>query len=402
MKKNESFLPYGLHLIDDDDVDAVVAVLKSDFLTTGPATEAFEDALASRTNARHAVSCSSGTAALHLATLALNLGPGDCVIVPSITFLATANAARYVGADVVFADVDPDTGLMGPDEFRSALKIANDRAKAVIPVHLAGQNPDMQEIAGIARENNIAVIEDACHALGSVYDGKKVGGCADSDMAVFSFHPVKTVAMGEGGAITTNDEELAKRMRSLRSHGMTRTPADFTNSDLAFEETGMANPWYYEMPEMGFNFRASDIHCALGLSQLNKLTALVTRRRELASLYDTVLDTLSAHISPVGRTPGSIPAWHLYISLIDFDAAGISRSLLMRQLHDRGIGTQVHYIPVHHQPYYRGLYGETSLPGADAYYSRCLSLPLHPGMENRDVERVADALSDILPADTVG
>ena len=402
MKKNESFLPYGLHLIDDDDVDAVVAVLKSDFLTTGPATEAFEDALASRTNARHAVSCSSGTAALHLATLALGLGPGDCVIVPSITFLATANAARYVGADVVFADVDPDTGLMGPDEFRSALKIANDRAKAVIPVHLAGQNPDMQEIAGIARENNIAVIEDACHALGSVYDGKKAGGCADSDMAVFSFHPVKTVAMGEGGAITTNDEELAKRMRSLRSHGMTRTPADFTNSDLAFEETGMANPWYYEMPEMGFNFRASDIHCALGLSQLNKLTALVTRRRELASLYDTVLDTLSAHISPVGRTPGSIPAWHLYISLIDFDAAGISRSLLMRQLHDRGIGTQVHYIPVHHQPYYRGLYGETSLPGADAYYSRCLSLPLHPGMENRDVERVADALSDILPADTVG
>ncbi len=391
------FLPYGRQVIDDDDVRSVSTVLQGDFLTTGPAVAAFEAALAKATGAAHAVSCSSGTAALHLAALALGLGPGDKVVVPTITFLATANAARYVGADVVFADVDPDTGLMGAAQLSAAIARADGPISAVFPVHLAGQMADMKEIRGVADAHGIKVVEDACHAIGtSRGNSERAGDCRYGEMACFSFHPVKTIAMGEGGAITTNDGALAARLRSLRSHGMVNDADQFQNRDMAIDSGGEANPWYYEMQEFGFNYRASDIHCALGISQLEKLDHFVHARSSMVAAYDQALTSLHPVVRPLGRTEDCAAAWHLYIVLIDFAEAGISRADVMRRLRERGIGTQVHYIPVHTQPYYRGLYGELSLPGAERYYERCLSLPLSANMRQKDVTRVVAELADIL------
>jgi UDP-4-amino-4,6-dideoxy-N-acetyl-beta-L-altrosamine transaminase len=396
------FLPYGRHQIEDDDIEAVIAVLKSDFLTTGPAIKNFENALIEKTGAQHAVACSSATAALHLATLALGLGPGDTVVVPSITFLATANAVRYVGADVIFADVDADTGLMSPDNLSHAIELGGKNVKAVFLVHLGGQSPDMAEISIVARKHGLAIVEDASHAIGGSYatpDGERtVGKCAHSDLAVFSFHPVKTVAMGEGGAITTGDAALADRLRLFRNHGMTRDAGDFAHHDMAFdkENGALANPWYYEMQEIGFNYRASDIHCALGLSQLSKLEKFVLRRSTLAKLYDKLLAPLAPTLRPVTRMPGGRPAWHLYQILIDFENVGVSRATLMRQLLDKNIGTQVHYIPVHQQPYYQRLYGRQYLPGVERFYSRCLSLPLFPGMLEGNVNQVTEHIQTLL------
>jgi dTDP-4-amino-4,6-dideoxygalactose transaminase len=314
-----------------------------------------------------------------------------------MTFVSTATMVRHVGAEVVFADVDPDTGLMGAAQFAEALERAGAApVKAVIPVHLGGQCADLAEIAELAAERGIRVVEDACHAIGTRYGDTLVGSCRDSIMAVFSFHPVKTVVMGEGGAVTTNDEGLRDRLALLRNHGMTRDPSAFVNAGLAFDAEGAPNPWYYEMAEAGFNYRVSDINCALGLSQLGKLDRFAARRRELAARYDDLLAPLSPVARPVKRTPGCKAAWHLYQALIDFEAAGITRAALMSRLRADGIGTQVHYIPVHRQPYYADRYGELDLPGADAFYGRCLSLPLSPGLTEDDVRYVAGALSRII------
>jgi UDP-4-amino-4,6-dideoxy-N-acetyl-beta-L-altrosamine transaminase len=393
---NPPLLPYGRHVIDDDDVAAVAAVLKSSALTGGPAVDRFEQALAEVTGAADAIACSSGTSALHLAVLALGLGPGDQVVVPSLTFLATANCARYVGADVVFADVDPDTGLMTPTTFEQALsRAAPGRVRAAIPVHLNGQACDMRGLKQVADRHGIALIEDACHALGTTYPGNDtvpVGACREAVAACFSFHPVKTVAMGEGGAITTNDPVLAATMRRLRGHGMERNPAASTVPEFALGPDGTPNPWFYEMNEIGWNFRASDIHCALGASQLKKLPAFLNRRAELVALYDAALKPLAPIVRTLGRTGGTV-GWHLYVVLIDFPAIGRDRGTVMRALAASGIGTQVHYFPVHLQPYYQRLYGRQSLPGAETYYSRCLSLPLFPAMTDDDVTRVVEALA---------
>ncbi|MBL6932628.1 MAG: UDP-4-amino-4,6-dideoxy-N-acetyl-beta-L-altrosamine transaminase [Rhodospirillales bacterium] len=387
MNEKPPFLPYARQTIGEDDISAVVEVLRGDMLTTGPTVEAFEAALSKVTGAKHAICCSSGTAALHLAALALELGPGDKVVVPSITFLATANAARYVGAEVVFADVNPDTGLMDAVHFEQAIEQGGEKIKAVWPVHLAGQSPEMVKIRTMAHARNIIVIEDACHALGSTYPGEggvatMVGSCADSHMVAFSFHPVKTIAMGEGGAVTTNDDRLAERLRLLRSHGMVRDP-------------DRKEPWVYKMAEMGFNYRASDIHCALGLSQLGKLETFSARRRELVALYDKAMAPLSPVLKPLTRMPGD-PVWHLYVALIDFTAAGMDRAELMNKMSQSGVGSQVHYIPVHSQPYYRERYGDGNFPGTGSYYSRCLSLPLFAGMTDEDVGRVVDVVSGLL------
>lgn len=402
MAKDLPFLPYGRQSIDDDDVAAVAAALRSDFLTTGPAVEAFEAAFAARLGARFAVVCSSGTAGLHLAALALDLKEGEAVIVPTITFLATANAARYVGAEVIFADVDAETGLMTAETLTAALAGAGGApVRAVIPVHLGGQAAPMAEIAAVARGRGLAIAEDACHAVGTTYGVDRgapvpVGACWHSDMAVFSLHPVKTMTMGEGGVITTAEETVARRLRRLRSHGMTAARADLVNDDLAFDASGEVNPWYYEMPEIGFNYRATDIQCALGLSQLRKLDRFIARRRALVDRYDGQLAPLAPTVRPVGRVAGVAAAWHLYGVLIDFLAAGTTRGAVMRRLRDAGIGSQVHYIPVHEQPYYRRRYGRRRLPGAEAYYARALSLPLFPAMADEDIDRVVDALRQAL------
>jgi len=402
------FLPYGRQSIDEADIAAVVEVLKGDYLTTGPKVAAFEAALAAKLGAGFAISNSSGTAALHLACLALGLGPGDAAIVPSITFLATANAVRMVGATVVFADTDPDNGLMRPEDLEAAFaraKAAGLKVRAVFPVHLAGQCADLVGLAALARREGCAIVEDACHAIGAYHacaDGSAapVGGCRLSDMAVLSFHPVKTVAAGEGGAVTTNDPSLARRLERLRAHGMVREAHAFENADMAFDPAGAANPWYYEMREIGWNYRLSDIHAALALSQLGRLDRFVEERRALARRYDALLEALAPRIQPIRRSRFSMPAWHLYSVLIDFRALGCERAQLMNRLRAEHIGTQVHYIPVHRQPYYRALDPALELPGADRYYARTLSLPLFVGMTQVDVRRVVGCLGDVIGART--
>jgi UDP-4-amino-4,6-dideoxy-N-acetyl-beta-L-altrosamine transaminase len=381
------FLPYGRQTIEDDDVAAVTAALRADFLTTGPTVEAFEQAFKEKVGAGHAVAAANGTATLHLAMLALGIGEGDVCIAPSVTFLATANCARYVGAEVVFADVDPHSGLMTPDTLAEALKRAEGRrVRAVLPVHLRGDVCDLPGLKALAEGIGAVLVEDAPHALGSTgaFDGvaHPVGDGAFSSFASFSFHPVKTLATGEGGMLTTNDSALAARARSLRGHGMVR-PAG-------------AEPWVYEMPELGFNYRIPDVLCALGISQLAKLDRFVGRRKALTALY---VDKLAA-LAPVVRLAES-PAWsdpalHLLTVLIDFEAAGTTRRSVVEALKAKGIGAQVHYIPVHHQPYYHARYGPMDLPGADAWYARCLTLPLYPGMADGDVDRVVEALAGAL------
>lgn len=386
------FLPYGKQTIEDDDVAAVAEALRGDFLTTGPTVEAFETAFAAKVGAEHAIAVSNGTATLHLAMLALGVGAnnedgGDVCIAPSITFLATANCARYVGAEVVFADVDPDSGLMTPDTLAKALNSApGKRVKAVLPVHLRGDVCDLPALKAMASASGAVLVEDAPHALGSIgtFGGTAhpVGDCAFSSFASFSFHPVKTLATGEGGMLTTNDAALAAKARLLRSHGMVREPG--------------GDPWWYEMPELGFNYRIPDVLCALGLSQLRKLDRFVARRRELAALYATLLAERAPRMRLAASPAHSHPALHLLTVLIDFEAEGISRRTVVESLKAQGIGTQVHYIPVHRQPYYVNRQGLADLPGADAWYARCLTLPLYPTMTDGDVERVVDALAGIL------
>lgn len=381
------FLPYGRQTIEDDDIAAVAEALRSDFLTTGPRVEAFEAALRAATGGAHAVACSNGTAALHLTMLAQGVGEGDVCIVPSITFLATANAARFVGAEVIFADVDPASGLMTPTTLSEALaRAAGRRVAAVLPVHLRGDVCDLPAIAALAQDAGAIVIEDACHALGSAMDfgsgPERVGDGRHGAMACFSFHPVKTIATGEGGAVTTPDADLAAKLRLYRSHGMVR-PAG-------------AAPWWYEMPDVGFNYRIPDVLCALGISQMAKLDRFVAARADLAARYAVALGPLAPLVSIAQVSPAATPALHLMCALIDFPAAGRTRAGVMEALRARGVGSQVHYIPVHQQPYYRGRYGELDLPGAQSWYDRCLSLPLYPGMTGDDVDRVAAALAEAL------
>ncbi len=387
MEAGLPFLPYGRQSIDEEDIAAVATALRGDFLTTGPTVEAFEAAFAERVGSADAVACSNGTAALHLALLALGIGPGDICIVPSITFLATANCAAYVGGRVVFADVDPDSGLMTPETLAEALsRCPGGRAAAVLPVHLRGDVCDLPALQALAAGAGAVLIEDAPHALGSRMDfgsgGEKVGDARHGVMACFSFHPVKTIATGEGGMVTTNDSDLASRLRILRSHGMTRPRG--------------ADPWVYEMARPGFNYRLPDINCALGLSQLGRLDHFIARRQRLAGLYDARLARLAPLLTPADSPAWSQPALHLYSVLIDFEAAGIGRAALMQGLASRGIGSQVHYIPVHSQPFWQEANGALDLPGARSWYDRCLSLPLFPAMEDSDVDRVAAALEDIL------
>ena len=380
-------LPYGRQTIDDDDVAAVAAALKDDFLTTGPRVEAFEAAFAGAVGARHAVACANGTAALHLAMLGLGVSADEVCIVPSITFLATANCARYVGAEVVFADVDPASGLMTPQTLADAVARCDGRKiAAVLPVHLRGDVAELPALRRIADDAGAALVEDACHALGSrtTFDNApaQAGDNRWSETAVFSLHPVKTLTTGEGGMVTTADPLIARRLRLMRSHGMVRPEG--------------ADPWWYEMAEPGFNYRLPDLLCALGLSQLAKLPRFAARRRALAGRYETALAPLAPLVRIAARPAWSDPVLHLMSVLVDFEAAGVSRAEAMAALKARGIGSQVHYIPVHRQPYYAARYGSADLPGADAWYARCLSLPLFPGMEDADVDRVAEALADAL------
>lgn len=389
------FLPYGRQTIEDDDIDAVATALRGDFLTTGPLVEEFEKAFAAATGASHAVVVNSGTAALHLACSAVGLGPGDAAIVPTMTFVGTANAVRMTGADVVLADVGCDDGEINCDTFLAAIdRAAGKRVRAALPVHLNGRLCDMSGLGTIADKYGISLIEDSCHALGVPDVGKTEGSRA----ACFSTHPVKAITTGEGGIVVTKVESLAERVRHLRSHGITRSAGHFVERDMAFD-AGVANPWYYEMQELGWNYRLPDVLCALGISQLKKLDRLWRRRCEIAAIYDRILSPLAPALRPAPRG-GAAHGLHLYVVLVEFELLRTTRARFMKELRDQGIATQVHYIPVHRHPYYRRLYGEQKLDGADTYYSRCLSIPIFPTMTDADVERVGEALTRLVSGKT--
>lgn len=380
-------LGYGRQSIDRADVDAVVAVLQGDFLTQGPAVERFEAALAERVGARHAVAVSNGTAALHLACLAAGIGSGDVGLTSAITFAASANCLLYAGAEAGFVDIDPETLGMSVAALRQALA-ARPEIKALIPVDFGGLAGNAAAIHALAGHR--VVIEDGAQAFGATYEsGQPVGCGAYSQMTIFSFHPVKSITTGEGGAVVTNDAELAHRLRMLRSHGMERDPARFVAHDAT--EDGRVKPWFHEQQMLGFNYRMTDLQAALGLSQLAKLDGFLRRRRAIAARYDAAFGSL-----PHVRLPQSAPAdrarsaLHLYLALFDFEALGTTRTAFMTRLKAAGVGSQVHYIPVYRHPYYARRYAVDpgAFPVAERYYGSCLSLPLFPGMTDEDVEHV--------------
>ena len=387
------FLPYGRQLIQDDDVASVTDVLRSDYLTTGPQVESFESTLQGYCGAKHAIAVANGTAALHVAMLAAGIRPGDRVITSAITFLASANCAEYVGAIADFADIDSTTYCMTSETLSRGWK---ENARAVVTVDFAGQPCDMPAIAEFARGKKAMIISDSCHAVGAAFEfqGKNhmVGAHPWADLTCFSFHPVKTITTAEGGAILTDDDELAERCRRFRSHGMTKEPKQF--SGLGATEFNERGPWYYEMPEVGYNYRLTDLQCALGISQVHKLGTFLKRRAEIVARYNEAFAGTANLTIPYQRA-GTKPAWHLYVLQINFDRLGKSRTAVMKQLRERGIGTQVHYIPVHLQPYYREKYGYAAgkCPVSESYYQRCLSIPLYAGLSENDVERVIEAVS---------
>ncbi len=394
------FLPYGKQSIDETDIAAVADALRGDFLTTGPKVGEFETAFAARVGAAEAVACANGTAALHLAAMALDIGPGDVVLAPAMSFMASANGPRYTGARIEFMDCDADTGLVTVETLRDALKRAGGRAKAAVVVHLNGEVCDMAAIRAETQAHGMFLIEDACHALASRYGHGgamvEVGACVHSDLACFSLHPVKTMTTGEGGAITTHDPAIAMRLRRLRSHGIERDADRFEQADMALAPDGTPNPWYHELGELGFNYRLTDIACALGLSQLRRLEEFVARRKALKRRYDRLLSGFHPRVKPVATRQDCDPCRHLYPVLIDFEGLGTHRAAVMRALQAEGIGTQVLYIPVHRQPYYRCLAPAPNLPGADEYYRRTLSLPFYAGMADDDPDRVVEALRRVL------
>ena len=404
MKLLESKLSYGRQYIDESDIDSVVDALKSPILTGGPLVDEFEGALASYLGTSNAVCCSNGTAALHLAYAALGVGQGsnDVVIVPAMTFAATANAAAMLGAKIVFSDVSPETGLMELGHLRAAYDeaLAAGNPVAVAVVHLNGQAAPMAEMAAFARSKNMKIVEDACHALGSYYAGPssqtRVGNCRYADACCFSFHPVKTIATGEGGAITFADTGLSERARLLRSHGISRDPETFENDALSKDSSGHVNRWYYDMQELGFNYRLTDIQCALGISQLKKLDKFVEKRALLRAIYEKKISVFDPVVKTVPSLPDRRTAWHLLPVLIDFDKTPVCRNELVGKLASQGVGTQVHYIPVPWLSYWRKRAPLSEHPGAASYYHCVLSLPLYYDLSEDEVEFVVGNLADIL------
>lgn len=370
-------IPYGRQTIEDDDIQAVVDVLKSDYLTTGPKIAEFEQIVADYVGAKYAVAISNGTSALHAACFAAGIGPGDEVITTPLTFAASANCVLYCGGTPVFADVDARTYNIDPEDIKRKI---TDKTRAIIAVHLAGQPCDMDEIHSIAREHNLVVIEDGAHALGSVYKGKKIGSL--SDMTTFSFHPVKPITTGEGGMIVTDNESLYKKLLLFRSHGITRDDSLMNRND---------GPWFYQQLDLGYNYRITDIQCALGCSQMKKLDRFLKRRKEIVARYNEAFAGCNNIVTPY-QLPETESGWHLYIVQIK----KYDRKKVFETLRDSGIGVNVHYIPVYMHPYYQEHgYEDVHCRNAEEVYSHIISLPLYPGLSIEQQEYVIRTLKDI-------
>jgi len=377
----KKFIPYGRQSISEEDIQAVVDILRSDWLTQGPAVEQFERAVADYCGVKFAVAVANGTAALHLAALAAGFTKDDEVITSPITFVASANCIAYAGAKPVFADIDARTYCISPEQIKARL---TSRTRGVIPVHFTGQPCNMAAISAIARDHRLIVIEDSAHAIGANYtvDGRqyKTGSCSHSDMTIFSFHPVKHMTTGEGGMITTNSTELYDKLCLLRTHGITKDPGKLTRNE---------GPWYYEQQALGFNYRITDMQCALGLSQLQRLDNFVARRREIAETYNKAFSSSNELIVP-WQHPDGCSSWHLYM----LGLKTLDRKTFFEKLRERGLGVNVHYIPVHLQPYYQGKYAcsRGDYPVAEAYYQGAVTLPLFPAMSGDDIHYVIDAV----------
>ena len=385
-------IPYGRQDISEADIEAVIGVLRSDFLTQGPAVPAFEARVSAHCGASHAIAVNSATSALHLACLALGVGPGDWVWTSPITFVASANCALYCGARVDFVDIDPSTYNLSADKLADKLaqaEVEGRLPKVVIPVHLAGQPCDMAAIRRLADRYGFKIIEDASHAIGGRYGNDAVGSCRHSDMTVFSFHPVKVITTGEGGMVLTNDPGLAKRLRSLRSHGITRDAEDMTQIP--------DGPWYYQQIELGFNYRMTDLQAALGLSQMDRLDAFVAARHAIARRYDESLARLPLHTP--WQSPGSYSGFHLYVIRLDLDKLHRTHREVFESLRAAGIGVNLHYIPVYLQPHYRAMGFEPGLCAeAEAYYREAISLPIYPALGEARQSEVIAALRHTLTA----
>jgi UDP-4-amino-4,6-dideoxy-N-acetyl-beta-L-altrosamine transaminase len=393
-------IPYGHQFIDEEDIQEVVKVLRSDWLTQGPKGKELEKALCDYTGAKYAVVVSSGTAALHLACLAVGLKQSDEAITTPITFVATPNSVLYSGARPVFADVDSETANIDPDQIRNKISPST---KAVLPVHFAGLSCDMPTIKKIAKKNGLKIIEDACHALGAEYKSNgrwvKVGSCAHSDITVFSFHPVKSITTGEGGAITTNSKEYYEKLTMLRQHGITKDPSKFTNqeeltSKFEIRNSKFEKAWYHEMQMLGFNYRITDFQSALGISQLKKLDKFIKRRREIAGIYNQAFKENEYFDLPIEKDYAK-SSWHLYPIRLK-DEYKDKKALIFNKLRENGLGVQVHYIPVYLQSYYENLgYNKGFCPNAEDFYQKEISLPIYPAMSNDDLEQVQERVYKI-------
>ncbi|MEZ8631915.1 UDP-4-amino-4,6-dideoxy-N-acetyl-beta-L-altrosamine transaminase [Vibrio lentus] len=387
---SKTVIPYGKQDISQQDIDSVVDVLKSDFLTQGPQVPAFEKALTEHTGAQYALAVNSATSALHIACLALGLGKGDWLWTSPITFVASANCGLYCGAKVDFVDIDPDTYNMCPKRLEEKLikaKAEGRLPKIVVPVHLCGQPCDMESIAKLAKEYGFKVIEDASHAIGGRYQDQPIGNCEYSDITVFSFHPVKIVTTAEGGAALTNSKKLAYKMTLLRSHGITRDP------ELMRGESH--GGWYYQQIDLGFNYRMTELQAALGVSQMNRLNEFVSARHELAQGYYTKLENLPI-VLPY-QLPDTYSGLHLFVIRLKLDDISLSHQQVFDALRERGIGVNLHYIPVHTQPYYQDLgFTEGEFPESEQYYREAISLPMFHGMTEAQQNTVVDVLTDIL------
>lgn len=379
-------IPYGRQQITQSDINAVVDVLRSDFLTQGPVVPRFEQCVAEHVGASHALAVNSATSALHLACLALGLGVGDLLWTTPITFVASANCALYCGAEVDFVDIDPRTYNLCPLALRDKLEQAERTGrlpKVVVAVHLCGQPCDLQAIQALSRRYGFKVIEDASHAIGGKYQGAFIGNCAYSDITVFSFHPVKIITTAEGGMALTNNAELAERMALLRSHGITRDPACMTQ-----ESDG---PWYYQQIDLGFNYRMTELQAALGVSQMERLDEYVSRRHEVAARYDSLLADLP--VTPPWQGPDSYSGFHLYSIRLQLESIRNSHRRVFEGMRERGIGVNLHYIPVHLQPYYKAMgFSVGDFPQAEHYYREAMSLPMFPTITDEQQRQVVEAL----------